>query len=68
MELTYGHYSWTLFGVNERRVLLYLYLKIFNFTSDCIFLIEYYFSINENFNFYIFLVCRPVVANCKTRE
>ena len=50
MELTYGHYSWTLFGVNERRVLLYLYLKILNFTSDCIFLIEYYFSINENFS------------------
>ena len=68
MELTYGHYSWTLFGVNERRVLLYLYLKILNFTSDCIFLIEYYFSINENFNFYIFLACRPVVSNRRTRE
>ena len=68
MELTYGHYSWTLFGVNERRVLLYLYLKILNFTSDCIFLIEYYFSMNENFNFYIFLACRLMVANCRTRE
>lgn len=44
------------------------YFIYFNFTSDCIFLIEYYFSINENFNFYIFLVCRPVVANCRTRE